>query len=148
MARTRFAAVIGAFALVGSAVSAQPTLPSALCAGWQGERTCELLHEDAMIRVLRCTFPAGVGHEAHYHPPHFGYVLEGEGVMRITTENGVVDRAIQAGASFANDVEVRHAAANVGEETMRYLIVEKKYADTRPSDAIAPGLCATGAPER
>ena len=58
--------------------SAQTTpLPMALCAGWQGERVCELLHEDAQMRVLRCTFPPGVGHEPHYHPPHFGYVLEG-----------------------------------------------------------------------
>ena len=57
--------------------SAQTTpLPMALCAGWQGERVCELLHEDAQMRVLRCTFPPGVGHELHYHPPHFGYVLE------------------------------------------------------------------------
>jgi hypothetical protein len=38
-------------------------LPMALCAGWQGERVCEQLHEDAPIRVLRCTFAPGVGHE-------------------------------------------------------------------------------------
>ena len=114
----------------------------ALCAGWQGERVCELLHEDAQIRVLRCSFPPGVGHEAHYHPPHFGYVLEGDSVMRITTDQGADDRPVRAGGSFANDAEVRHAALNVGDETTRYLIVEKKYADARPASAVAAGLCA------
>jgi beta-alanine degradation protein BauB len=118
----------------------------ALCAGWQGERVCELLQEDSQVRVLRCTFPPGVGHETHYHPPHFGYVLEGTSVMRITTAGGVEDRPVRAGSSFANDVEVRHAALNVGVETMRYLIVEKKYADQRPSASVAYGLCAPETP--
>jgi len=116
-------------------------LPMALCAGWEGERVCEQLHEDAQIRVLRCTFPAGVGHEPHYHPPHFGYVLEGNSTMRIRTAEGVVDRPVRAGSSFSNDAEIQHAALNIGAETMRYLIVEKKYADTRPAAAVAPGLC-------
>jgi quercetin dioxygenase-like cupin family protein len=100
-----------------------------------------VLQEDTHIRVLRCTFPPGVGHEMHYHPSHFGYVLEGDSVMRITTAQGVVDRAVHAGGSFSNDAEIQHAALNVGEETTRYLIVEKKYADTRVPEAVAPGLC-------
>jgi quercetin dioxygenase-like cupin family protein len=77
----------------------------------------------------------------HYHPPHFGYVLSGESVMRITTEEGVVERPVRAGGSFANDAEVRHEALNIGNETTTYLIVEKKYADQRAIAAIAPGLC-------
>ncbi|MEZ5996380.1 MAG: cupin domain-containing protein [Hyphomonadaceae bacterium] len=124
--------------------SAQVTpLPMAACAGWQGERTCEILHEDADVRVLRCTFPPGVGHEPHYHPPHFGYVLEGDGLMRVTPLGGEAsDRPIHAGSYFSSDVEVRHQALNVSNVTMRYLIVEKKYADQRPPEAVAPGLCA------
>lgn len=114
-------------------------LPMALCAGWQGERTCEQLHEDGRIRVLRCTFPPGVGHERHYHPPHFGYVLSGDSTMRITTADGVVERPVRAGGSFTADAEVRHEALNVGAETTTYLIVEKKYADQRQPEA---GLCA------
>ena len=135
--------VIGAILLAACAsASAQVApLPMALCAGWAGERTCEVQHEDAEIRVLRCTFPPGVGHEMHYHPPHFGYVLEGESVMRITTVDGVVDRPVRAGSTFASDTEVRHAALNVGAQTTRYLIVEKKYDDARPAAAVAPGLC-------
>ncbi len=133
-----------ALALVGCASAAagplDASLPSALCAGWRGEKVCEVLSEDAQIRVLRCTFPHGVGHEPHYHPPNFGYVLEGESVMRNTRPAGTVDQPLKAGASFSSDVEVRHTAENIGAQT--YLIVEKKYLDRRPADQVAPGLCA------
>ncbi len=133
------AVVLGACATASAQIA---PLPMALCAGWEGERVCEVLHEDAMIRVLRCAFPPGVGHEAHYHPPHFGLVLEGESVMRVTTEQGVAERPVRAGGSFVNDAEVSHEALNVGDEATTYLIVEKKYADTRTAEAIEPGLCA------
>lgn len=129
-------------AACASASAQVAPLPMALCAGWNGERVCEVLQEDAQIRVLRCTFPPGVGHEPHYHPPHFGYVLEGNSTMRITTAEGVVDRPVRAGTSFSNDAEIQHAALNVGAETTRYLIIEKKYADARPPGAVAAGLCA------
>ncbi len=131
-----------ALSACASASAQVEPLPMALCAGWQDERVCEVMQEDAQVRVLRCTFPPDVGHEMHYHPPHFGYVLEGNSVMRITTAAGVVDRPVRAGTSFSNDAEIQHAALNVGTETTRYLIVEKKYADARPADAVAPGLCA------
>jgi beta-alanine degradation protein BauB len=137
----RFSAAL----LVGACATASgqtAPLPMALCAGWQGERVCEQLHEDAQVRVLRCTFPPGVGHEMHYHPPHFGYVLSGQSVMRITTAEGVVDRPVRAGGSFSNDAEIVHAALNVGDQTTTYLIVEKKYEDRRAAAEIAPGLCA------
>ncbi len=132
-----------ALSACASASAQVAPLPMALCAGWAGERVCEVMQEDAQMRVLRCTFPPGVGHEMHYHPPHFGYVLEGNSVMRITTAARVVDRPVRAGTSFSNDAEIQHAALNVGTETTRYLIVEKKYADDRPADAVAAGLCAT-----
>ncbi|OQW56306.1 MAG: hypothetical protein A4S17_05445 [Proteobacteria bacterium HN_bin10] len=141
----RVSAIAAALALGACATaSAQMApLPMALCAGWQGERTCELLQEDARIRVLRCTFQPGVGHEMHYHPPHFGYVLEGESTMRITTADGVVDRPVRAGGSFSNEREIVHEALNIGDQTMTYLIVEKKYEDTRAAEAIAEGLCVS-----
>lgn len=139
-----YAAPIALMLAACASASAQiAPLPMALCAGWEGERTCELLSEDAHVRILRCTFPPGVGHELHYHPPHFGYVLEGESVMRIRTPDGaVVDRPVRAGGSFSNDRESVHEPVNVGEQTTTYLIVEKKYADTRAPENIAPGLCA------
>jgi len=141
MRKFAIASVLALAACASASAQVTPR-PRALCAGWQGQRTCEQLHEDAMIRILRCTFPPGVGHEAHYHPPHYGYVLAGNSIMRITSESGTEDRPVRAGGGFANDVEIRHEAVNVGAETTTYLIVEKKYADQRPASAVAAGLCA------
>ncbi|QGZ94619.1 cupin domain-containing protein [Terricaulis silvestris] len=140
--RPQIFASIFALAACATASAQIAPLPMALCAGWEGERVCEQLHEDAQIRVLRCTFPPGVGHDMHYHPPHFGYVVSGESVMRITTAAGVRETPVRTGGSFSNDAEIQHAALNIGAETTTYLIVEKKYADVRAPEAVAPGLCA------
>lgn len=130
-----------ALAACASASAQIAPLPMALCAGWEGQRVCEALHEDAMIRVLRCTFPPGVGHEPHFHPPHFGYTLEG-GTVRTRAEGAdYVTRSPASDGTFTVDSELRHEALNVGDAPMRYLIVEKKYADERPASAVAPGLC-------
>lgn len=101
-------------------------LPDALSAGWKGEKVCELLHEDENIRALRCTFPPGVGHEPHYHLPHFGYVLSG-GTMRVSDQAGTREIAAPAGGTWESTETTRHQALNVGETTTQYLIIEKKY---------------------
>ena len=66
-----------------SLASDLPDLPEAFDAGWKGEKTCELLYETETVRVGRCSFPPGIGHEKHFHYPHFGYVLEG-GVLHLS----------------------------------------------------------------
>jgi len=98
-------------------------LPHAFAAGWMGQDTCELLLENETMRVGRCTFPPGVGHEKHYHKPHFGYVLE-SGSMRIVDGEG--ERVVhpEAGASWSTQKITVHEALNVGDTTTSYLIVE------------------------
>ena len=100
-------------------------LPGPLEAGWQGEKVCEVLHEDDAQRVLRCTFPPGVGHEKHQHPRHFGYALSG-GTMRITDGSGTREVELATGSSYASDGTPWHEVVNVGETTVQYLIVEPK----------------------
>jgi len=94
------------------------TLPDPLAAGWKGASVCERLNDDSEHRILRCTFNPGVGHERHYHDPHFGYAIEG-GRMRITDENGV--RSVYTSAGV-----VWHEVLNIGDKTVVYLIVEPK----------------------
>lgn len=101
------------------------TLPDPLEAGWQGEKVCELLEENDNLRVLRCTFPPNVGHEKHYHNPHFGYALAG-GSFRITDSSGSREVDIPTGYNFSNDKIIRHEALNIGETTAVFLIVEYK----------------------
>jgi beta-alanine degradation protein BauB len=103
----------------------EQALPTALDAGWKGQKVCELLFENADVRTARCTFPPGVGHERHFHPAHWGYILE-SATMRITTTDGTVDRELKAGNSWWSDGIAWHEAVNVGTTTGVYLIVEPK----------------------
>ncbi|MCM8558452.1 cupin domain-containing protein [Sphingomicrobium sediminis] len=111
-------------ALLMTLAAAHP-LPDPLAAGWQGEPVCEKLHEDAEQRVLRCSFPPGVGHERHYHDKHFGYALSG-GRMRITDASGTREVDLATGSSYASDGTEWHEVVNVGETDVIYLIVEPR----------------------
>ncbi|NWG70057.1 MAG: cupin domain-containing protein [Parvularculaceae bacterium] len=102
-------------------------LPHAFEAGWKGRKVCELLEETEEMRAARCTFPPGVGHEKHWHGPHFGYIVEGSR-MRTTDAAGTVERDLKSGASWKSDGNV-HEALNVGERTAVYIIVEFKKQD-------------------
>ncbi len=103
----------------------QNDLPDPLAAGWEGEPVCELLHEDESLRVLKCTFPPGVGHERHYHDAHFGYVLVG-GRMQITDAGGTRTAEFADGLTWDSDGVEWHEVVNVGDTTSSYLIVEPK----------------------
>jgi hypothetical protein len=109
-----------------SACAAQDTLlPDPLAAGWGGRPVCEQLHDDARHRVLRCTFPPGVGHERHYHDAHFGYAIAG-GRMRLTDAEGTREVDPATGSSYVSEGVAWHEVLNVGDTTVIYLIVEPK----------------------
>jgi quercetin dioxygenase-like cupin family protein len=100
-------------------------LPDPVTAGWQGETVCEVLREDAELRIFRCTFPPGVGHERHFHPRHFGYALSG-GTMRITSESGTREVTLKTGSYFFSEGITWHEGLNVGDTTVSYLMIEPK----------------------
>ena len=104
---------------------AEPELPHAFDAGWRGEPVCEVLHDTETVRIGRCSFPPGVGHEKHFHRPHFGYVLTG-GTMRIEDADGVETVETRAGATWTSDETSVHEVVIVGDTTTSYLIVEPK----------------------
>jgi beta-alanine degradation protein BauB len=121
-------AFVATLLVVPLAAAAQQTttqLPDALGAGWKGQATCEKLHEDAKLRILRCIFPPNVGHERHFHAPHYVYVLDG-GKVRVTSAEGTQEVAVKTGAGRMNSAIEWHEVLNVGETTMSYLIVEPK----------------------
>jgi quercetin dioxygenase-like cupin family protein len=121
------AAGVAAIVVVPLALAAEAPapLPDPLAAGWRGAPVCERLREDEALRVLRCSFAPGVGHERHFHARHFGYALSG-GRMRITDERGTREVEIAAGSSFASDGVAWHEVLNVGDTTVAYLIVEPR----------------------
>ena len=114
-----------ALLLIAAGVVADEPLPDPLAAGWEGEAVCELIHDGIRQRVLRCSFPPGVGHERHYHAPHVGYVLEG-GRMQITDSKGTRVVETEANSSWQSDGVEWHEVVNVGETATSYLIIEPK----------------------
>ena len=101
------------------------TLPDPLEAGWHGEKVCSLVHEDDKVRVLKCIFPPGVGHEMHEHQPHFGYTLKGS-TFKITDYKGTRTVDVKTGANFSRSEVTEHEVVNVGDSTAIFLIVEYK----------------------
>ena len=122
--RPLFTSAIAVASLGCASTSAAPSLPSALEAGWEGERVCTLQHQTQTHRILRCTFPPGVGHERHYHPAHYGYALSG-GTMRITDANGTRTVDLATDADYSSEGTPWHEVVNVGDTTVTYLIVEE-----------------------
>lgn len=106
-------------------IANEASLPDPLQAGWKGQPVCEKLDETPQTRVLRCSFPPGVGHERHYHQPHFGYALSG-GKVRITDAKGVRELQLATGSSYKSDGVDWHEILNIGDTSIRYLIVEYK----------------------
>ena len=127
MAQMTRISLFSSLLLVTAIVHAQDHegLPHSFEAGWQGEDVCEVLFEDEETIIGKCTFPPGVGHEKHYHNPHFGFILEGT-TFRVTDEDGVRDLETPAGVTWSSDEVSVHEALNVGETTGVALIVEFK----------------------
>ena len=96
---------------------AQDTLPDPLKAGWKGEAVCEVLEENDKLRVLQCTFAPGVGHEKHFHKPHFAYAVAGSR-FRLEDENGIREVDFPTGNEYYSEGVEWHTALNIG-DTMK-----------------------------
>ena len=100
-------------------------LPDPLQAGWKGEKVCEVLEDNAKIRVLKCSFAPSVGHEQHQHVPHFGYTLAGS-EFEITENNRSRQAEVPTGTYFAKDETTTHHIVNIGNRSAQFLIIEYK----------------------
>lgn len=100
-------------------------LPDPLEAGWKGEKVCEVLSETNKLRVLKCTFPPNIGHQKHYHKPHFGYTIAGS-TFKITDTNGVRSVPVKTGVSWTKKDSSEHEVINIGDSTAVFLIIESK----------------------
>lgn len=101
------------------------SLPDPLAAGWNDNSVCELLEENKFQRILKCTFAPGVGHERHYHLPHFGYTLAGS-IFRIKDTTGTREINVRTGSYFNSNGTEWHEVLNIGDSTAVFLIIEPK----------------------
>jgi quercetin dioxygenase-like cupin family protein len=101
------------------------TLPDPLEAGWNNEAVCEIVEENDNVRVLKCTFEPGIGHEKHYHNPHYGYTVAGS-KFKIKDTTGTREVNVPTGYSFSKDEISTHEVLNIGDSTAVFLIIEYK----------------------
>ncbi len=86
---------------------------------------CELLEDNAKLRVLKCTFLPNVGHSKHYHNPHFGYTLKGS-KFKIEDNTGIRKINVPTGYFFSKDTITEQQVLNIGDSTAVFLIIEYK----------------------
>ena len=101
------------------------SLPDPIEAGWNNEAVCEVIDDNESLRVLKCTFAPNIGHEKHYHNPHFGYTLAGS-KFRIKDTTGTREVTVPTGYSFSKDKIYTHEVLNIGDSTAVLLIMEYK----------------------
>jgi quercetin dioxygenase-like cupin family protein len=71
-------------------------------------------------------FPPGAVHVRHSHPGYISYVLSG-GKGLVEDEKGKREVEAKTGASIELPPVPWHELTNIGDTTLQYLIVEKKY---------------------
>jgi quercetin dioxygenase-like cupin family protein len=101
------------------------TLPDPLKAGWNNKAVCEIVEDNPKMRVLKCTFAPGVGHDRHYHAAHFGYTIKGS-KFRIKDTTGTREVNVPTGTEFYNEGIEWHEVLNIGDSTAVFLIMEPK----------------------
>ena len=118
-------------------------VPDALSVEWQGKKPCEKLFEDEHVRVVRCTFSPGAVHVCHSHPGYLSYVVSG-GRAKEEDEKGARKIDVVTGALFDIPPTPWHEFANVGDTTIQYVVVEKKYQVAAPVSQTACPKRASG----
>ncbi len=105
-------------------------IPDALSVEWNGHHPCEKLDEDDNIRVLRCTFEPGDVHVRHWHPAVFGCALK-SGHGQTVDSKGTREIEAKDGECYISPPVPWHEFTNIGDTTIQYIIVEKKYLPPR-----------------
>ena len=124
MRKFTIAIIAAATSLIPFALGAQE--PGALDVEWQGKKPCENLYEDDQIRILRCTLPPGAKHVRHRHPANFVYTLSG-GKLEVTDATGTQRAEAVTDAAALSPPIAWHEGTNIGDTTVRYVVVEMKY---------------------
>jgi quercetin dioxygenase-like cupin family protein len=130
-------AALGPSGILGEVAAARAAdVPDALSVEWQGKKPCEKLFDVEHVRVARCTFPPGAVHVCHSHPSYLSYVVSG-GQGQVEDEKGIRKINVTAGAIVDVPPTPWHEFANIGDTTIQFVIVEKKYQAVTPASQTA-----------
>ena len=116
--------------LAGAAIAATALAPSAHAQDVVAVAPAHtrVLVENAQVRVIESTLPAGAKDPLHTHPAGWYYVTR-PGKMKVYYADGRTETwAPKAGESGWLPGEAAHASENVGKEPISFVLVEVKSA--------------------
>lgn len=89
----------------------------------------KVLLENEDVKILEVTFEPGQSDKMHDHNPVTFYLLQG-GKAQVTLPDGTVnEREISTGFVGHNKEKVRHQVKNIGDNTIKIILVEQKYSE-------------------
>ncbi len=112
--------------LISTSAAMSEEVPNALAVEWQGQHPCEKLYEDTHILAMRCTLPPGAAHVRHSHPGNLVYTISG-GKTKVQDDGGEREGQPRTGGFSNNPPTPWHEVTNIGDTTLSFFVVEKKY---------------------
>ena len=88
-------------------------------------KTIALKLENARVRVLEGTLKPGDKEKTHSHPAYVIYVIAGGKVRNYAADGTATDVEFKTGDVIYRD-PLTHSAENIGNTTIRFLLVELK----------------------
>src|SRR6266480_2509173 len=97
-------------------------------------KTIRVRFENDRVRVLEATLPPGVKEQVHSHPAYVIYVLEGGRYRNYASDGKVTEGEFKTGDVIYRD-PLTHAAENIGDKPMHFILVELKGAPASGTSA-------------
>lgn len=93
-------------------------------------KTIKVKFENDRVRVLEAELPPGVKEQVHSHPAYVIYVQAGGKVRNYTADGKTTDSELKTGEVLYRE-PLTHAAENIGNTTMHFILVELKTPASR-----------------
>src|SRR5260370_20068591 len=88
-------------------------------------RTIRVRFENDRVRLLEAILPPGSKEEVHSHPVYVIYVLAGGRYRNYAADGKITEGTFQTGDVIYRD-PLTHAAENIGDKPMHFILVELK----------------------
>jgi quercetin dioxygenase-like cupin family protein len=123
--RIVISAVIATFIFVVWTTSVSAQDPAAV-----NSKTIKIKFENDRVRVLEAELPPGVKEQVHSHPAYVIYVLAGGKYRNYAADGKTTEGELKTGEVLFRE-PLTHAAENIGDTTMRMILVELKTGPSR-----------------
>ena len=90
-------------------------------------KTIKVKFENDRVRVLEAELPPGVKEQVHSHPAYVIYVQAGGKVRNYAADGKTTETELKTGEVLYRE-PLTHAAENIGNTTMHFILVELKAA--------------------